>query len=180
MKRILIIVCAALMVTACGHKVNRDELAAKIEQQEQGLDYNSFSFDAVDSVQGELVDLYRKFYKAFPNDSLAPEYMQRAANVLISMECTDEVEALLDSIVAMYPDYQDIGGCWFLKGLAYENAEMFDSARAVYSYFVENYPDHVQARDTRTRLDNNYIGMSDEEMLEAILNAASDQGLSAL
>ena len=57
---------------------------------------------------------------------------------------------------------------------------MDDSARAVYSYFVENYPDHVQARDTRTRLDNNYVGMSDEEMLEAILNAASDKGLSVL
>ncbi len=178
MKKLYVFICAALLVAACGHKMSREEMIKNIEVRESGLDYSTTDPDVIDSVQAAMVDLYRQFYVAFPDDSLAPVYMQRSADMLVSLQRTDEAVAVLDSIIDQYPGFEDIGGCWFLKGYAYEMVEEFDSARAIYSYFVDNYPDHVQARDTRTRLVNNYIGMSDEEMFEAIMRAASDKGLT--
>ena len=177
MKKTLVILMGVAMLAACGHKMSREEMIKNIEEQEMNLDYSITNPDVVDSVQSAMIDLYRQFYVAFPNDSLAPVYMQRSANMLISLQCTDEAVAVLDSIIDQYPGFEDLGTCWFLKGLAYENVEEYDSARAVYSYFVNNYPDHVQARDTRTRLENNYIGMSDEEMFGAVMAAATDKGL---
>ena len=53
-----------------------------------------------------------------------------------------------------------------------ETAEMFDSARTAYTYFVDNYPEHSLAADTRRMID--YLGMSPEEMLEAILAKAEN------
>ena len=171
-------ICLMLLPLGCKQRVDRDGLLGDIETMEQGLDYSEVSPEAVDSVQNAMVGLYRKFYTSFPNDSLAPVYMQRAADMLISLERTDEAVAVLDSIIAIYPDGEDIGGCWFLKGYAYEMAENYDSARVAYTYFVENYPDHYLAADTRMAIQ--YLGMSAEEMFEAIINAASDQGLSSL
>ena len=74
-----------------------------------------------------------------------------------------------------YPGYEDIAGCYFLKGYAYENAEKYDEAREAYSYFVENYPDHYLAADTKVMI--NYIGMNPEEMFDAIMANATDQNL---
>ena len=85
----------------------------------------------------------------------------------ISLSMADRAVCILDTIISQYPGFEDIGGCYFLKGYAFETAEQFDSARTAYTYFVENYPDHPLAADTRRSLD--YLGMTPEEMLEAIL-----------
>ena len=177
MKKYIIIVCAALMVAACGHKVDRAELLADIEQHEQEMNTSFVNYDAddIDSVCNGMIGLYRQFYTAFPTDSLAPVYMMRSADMLITLERTDEAVTVLDSIVSLHPEYGDVGGCWFLKGLAYENAELYDSARAAYTYFIDNYPDHYLAESTRNSLQ--YLGMSTEEMFEAIINAANDNGI---
>lgn len=178
MKKILFVVVAVLTFAACGHKVNRADLLSDIEQKEASLDYSSCDIDAIDSVKNEMVVLYRQFYTTFPTDSLAPGYMQRVADMLISLERTDEAVAVLDSIIKQYPEYQDMGGCWFLKGYAYEEAEQFPQAREAYTYFIDNYPDHYLAESTRSAIQ--YIGMTPEEMFDAIMNSASDKGLSAL
>lgn len=175
MKKIYFVLCATLLVAACGHKVNREELVSNIEEHELAMDYTNYNADAVDSVCNEMIVLYRQFYTAFPTDSLSPEYMQRSAQMLITLERTDEAVAVLDSIVNQYPDYSDVGGCWFLKGFAYENAEQYDKAREAYTWFIENYPDHYLADGTRKSLE--YLGMSNEEMLEAIMNAAGNADL---
>ena len=178
MKKILYICGALLMFAACGQKVDRETLQKEIEEKEMGFDYMNVTPEDVDSVQSAMTALYRKYYKAFPEDSLSPVYMQRAADMLIGRSQNMQAVALLDSIIDRYPDFEDLGGCWFLKGYAYEQAEDFDHAREAYGYFIENYPDHYLANDTRMAL--KYLGMSTEEMFDAIMNSASDDGLTML
>ena len=48
----------------------------------------------------------------------------------------------------------------------FENAEQFDSARVAYTTFVDNFPNHPLAHDTRQSLQ--YLGLSPAETLEAI------------
>lgn len=159
----ILIISGVLLLAACGP--NREKQLKAIEEQEQAL--SSLDMITDDSDLDAMLSLYRTFAADFPDDSLAPVYLQRAADISISKGRQDQAVALLDTVISLYPGFEDIGGCWFLKGYAYETAGQYDSARAAYTYFVENYPSHDLANDTRKTLP--YLGMSPEEMLEAIL-----------
>ena len=163
----MILLAGILLLAACSP--NREKQLKAIEEHEQML--SSLDIISEDSHLDEMLALYRGFANDFPDDSLAPVFLMRAADLSISMGEQEQAVALLDSIINLYPGYEDLGGCWFLKGYAYETAEQYDSARDAYTYFVENYPDHSLAADTKRMID--YLGMSPEEMLEAILAEAA-------
>ena len=175
MKKIILCLMGIALMAACGHKMNREEMIKNIEEHEQTLEMDYLDVPDSRDMASEMMSLYRQFYTAFPNDSLAPIYMQCTADLEITFEMTDDAVALLDSIITQYPGYEDVAGCWFLKGYAYESVENYDSARVAYTYFVDNYPDHYLANDTRTTLQ--YLGLSPEEMFEAIMDAATDKNL---
>lgn len=175
MKKILLCLMGIALLAACGSKMNREELVATIEEHEQNMEFDILDTAGVEASATEMIDLYRQYYTAFPTDSLAPVYMQRAADINISVGRPIEAVAILDSIIDQHKDYADVAGCWFLKGYAYETAEDYDAAREAYTYFVENYPDHYLANDTRTTLQ--YLGLSPEEMFEAIMAGATDKNL---
>lgn len=162
---------AVVLMAACGP--NRDKELQAIEEQEEMLSSINVAYD--DSNASEMLALYRKFVADFPNDSLAPVYMLRAADLCINIGRPEEAIDLLDSIIDMHPDFSDVAGCCFLKGFAYENAGLYDEAREAYSYFVETYPDHYLAEDVRKTIP--YVGMTPEEMFDAIMNAANDEGI---
>lgn len=164
MKKTLALLSAVVLLAACSP--NREKQLKAIEEHEQTL--SSVDIIADDSDIDALLALYRTFAADFPDDSLAPVYLQRAADMSISIGRQDQAVGLLDSVINLYPGFEDIGGCWFLKGYAYETAGQYDQAREAYSHFVENYPEHDLANDTRKTLP--YLGMSPEEMLEAILS----------
>lgn len=161
-----------LLMAACSTP-NREKELQKIEEHEQMLSAIDISSD--DNAAMELLSLYRQFANDFPEDSLAPAFMARAADLCINLGKSDDAVNLLDSVITLYPGYEDLAGCYFLKGYAYENAERYDEAKEAYSYFVENFPDHYLAADTKVMI--NYIGMSPEEMFDAIMANATDQNL---
>ena len=177
MKRTILCLCLLGMLTVigCGHKVDKESLISSIKQSEQSLELDITDPAGLDSNGNGLIALYRQYYTQFPQDSLAPVYMQRAADINISLGNPGDAIAILDSIITLHPDYDDVAGCWFLKGYAFETAENYDSARVAYTYFIDNYPDHYLAEDTRRTLQ--YLGLSPEEMFEAIMAGASDANL---
>ena len=172
MKRLLICLMGISLLAACGP--NREKQIKAIEEHEHSL--STLEMSTEDSGLAEMISLYRTFAKDFPNDSLAPVYLMRAADLSITAGKTDEAVSLLDTIITIYPGFEDLGGCWFLKGYAFETAEQYDRAREAYTYFVDNYPDHYLAPDTRKTLP--YIGMTAEEMFEAIMNMADEDNLA--
>ncbi len=173
MKKILTLVAGIMLLAACSTPDREKELS-NIAEHEQMLSAIDVSSD--DDAAIELLGLYRKFAADFPEDSLAPAYMTKAADLCINLGKSDEAVALLDSVINLYPGYDDIAGCYFLKGYAYENAEQYEEAKEAYTYFVENYPEHYLAADTKVML--NYIGMNPEEMFDAIMANATDQNLA--
>lgn len=154
---------------------NRDLEVAAIEKIKQELSPREIISDDPDV--SRLLGMYATFVAHFPDDSLAPIYLREAADINITIDEPMQAVALLDSAIALYPGFDDMGGCWFLKGYAYETAEMFDSARAAYTYFVENYPEHVQAPSTRTMLEHNLVGATQEELLNYLLEMANNSNL---
>lgn len=170
MKKITIVAVAVVLMTACGSKneiPDRDLLVDSIEVMEKGL--ANFSVNADMEKANHMVALYSLFANSFPDDSLAPIYMFRAAEIGINTGNFEASIATLDSIMELYPGYEDIALCQFMKGSAYEQNQQYDLAREAYTEFVEKYPDHVLAPDTRKMLP--YIGLTPEEQLEAIMNS---------
>ena len=115
-----------LLMAACSTP-NREKELQKIEEHEQMLSAIDISSD--DNAAMELLALYRQFANDFPEDSLAPAFMARAADLCINLGKSDDAVNLLDSVITLYPGYEDIAGCYFLKGYAYENAEKYDEAK---------------------------------------------------
>ena len=172
MKKILFCLLGVALMAAC--TPNRDQRVKDIEEHEMQLSTIDISSD--DSKAMELMDLYLKFAADFADDSLAPVYMMRAADLSINLGQTEQAVTLLDSIINSYPGFEDVAGCMFLKGYAYENGEQYEEAKEAYTQFVESYPDHYLASDTRKMLP--YIGMSPEAMLEALIDNATDKNLT--
>ena len=145
MKRIFLCLLAVSLLAACGP--NREKQIKAIAEHEQQL--STLEMSTQDAEFHEIIDLYRTFAHDFPDDSLAPVYMMRAADASISVGLPEQAVQLLDSVITLY------------------------QAREAYTYFVDNYPDHYLAPDTRKTLP--YLGMTAEEMFEAIMNAAQEQ-----
>lgn len=172
MKKTAIVLVAAVLMAACG--ADREKEIKNISDHEVALSTIDISMD--DSEAVEMLELYRQFAADFPEDSLTPGYLMRAADLCINIGQTEQAISLIDTVLTLYPGYEDIAGCYFMKGYAYDSAEQYEEAREAYTYFVENYPDHYLANDTRKMLD--YLGMTPEEMFDAVMNAANDKNLA--
>ena len=162
---------AVLLMAACGP--NRENMIDNIEEHEMRL--STMDVNSSDNEAATVLGLYRQFVAKFPDDSLAPAYLLRAADLCINIGQPEQAVAILDSVIDLYPGFEDVAGCCFLKGYAYELAGHYDEAREAYTYFVENYPEHYLAEDARKTIP--YIGMTPEEMFEAIMANATDQNL---
>lgn len=173
MKKTIICLIGVALLAACSSP-NREKEINNISQHEVALSSIDISMD--DSEAVEMLALYRQFAADFPEDSLTPGYLMRAADLCINIGQTDQAISLIDTVLTLYPGYEDIAGCYFMKGYAYDSAEQYEEAREAYTYFVENYPDHYLANDTRKMLD--FIGMTPEEMFDAVMNAANDKNLA--
>lgn len=171
-KNYLLIAFSLFLLAACSP--DREKQIAAIEKHESELSMLDVSVD--EEKAHEMIGLYRQFVNDFPDDSLAPVYLMRVADISITLGETEQAVNVLDSIINIYPGFEDVPFCLFQKGYAYEASEQFDQARQCYQEFVDEYPDHYMAADTRKMLP--YIGLSPEEMFEAIMNNATDQNLT--
>ena len=127
---------------------------------------------ADETTADQLTALYTAFADKYPDDTLTPQFLFKAAEVQSNVLHTDEAVALYDRIINDYPDFEDLPICYFLKGIAYESDSQFEKARQAYQTFVDKYPDHYMADQTRKMIP--LVGKSTEEMLDDILAAAND------
>lgn len=169
MKKTLIIFLSVLLLAACGNNREKDLDEIKAYEARISMFDVAVHADKADTLTG----LYRHFIEEYPDDSLAPLFMLRMAEIAINTGDNDEAIDLLDNLENTYSDYEDLAGCLFLKGQAYEANEQYNEARECYTRFVENYPDHYLAADTRRLIP--LIGLTPEEQLEAVLKQANTE-----
>ena len=175
MKRISIIACALCMLLMAGCKPNHDKQLANIRSHEDSLDVLTY---AIDSLKGaEMIGLYVDFANNFPDDSLTPGFLFKASDIAMNIGDTASSITNLNRIIEQYTNYPDLPLCYFMKGQTYEAAEDFDKAREAYELYLELFPNHYLAADTRKMLP--LVGLSSEEMLEFILQNAPKEELVA-
>ena len=173
MKRIALLALATVLMVSCGP--SREDRIAQIEDFEDSIFEIAVAADP--DVADQLTQLYVDFADKYPNDSLSPIYLMKAADMQSNVLHTDRSVELFDRIIADYPDFEDVPMCYFLKGNALELNSQMDEAKVAYEEFLAKYPDHYMAEQTRMMLP--YLGMSNEELLSLILEHANDSLLVA-
>ena len=175
MKKILFVVLGTALLAACGNK-NKDDVASLPLSQKalndsinmlDSLMYTDIQFDTIKS--NKMIGWCLEYASRFSEDSLAPVYMQKAAMIQMNNGDFEQAVATLDSIIELYPGFENVADCHFLKGQAYEQNQQYDLARKTYTDFVNEYPDHVLASDIRKTLDRSMVGMTPEEQLKVAI-----------
>lgn len=162
MKKLTYIILLALsgLIISCGP--TKDKTEAKITAMEEKL-FNSgsgFSRSAADS----LINMYQDFAAAYPNDSLAPVYLFKAASMQMNLQNGPGSIALFDRIMKNYPEFDKAPLCLFFTGYVQENVlGDIDKARASYQLFIDTYPDHDFVDDAQASINN--LGKTPEEMI---------------
>ena len=168
MKKIFLILAAATVMVACGP--SRQERVEQIEDFEDSVFENAIGADPATADQ--LTDLYVAFADKYPTDSLTPQFLMKAAEIQSNVIHTDRAIQLFDRVINDYSYFSEVPMCYFLKGNAYDLNCQYDKAKAAYEVFVEKFPDHFMAADTRKLIP--LVGMTPEEIYEYNMAHAQD------
>ena len=162
-------VMATLAFASCNNKTDtpdHDALAHTIDSIETPLMMEA-QVASIDTAKGrQLVELYVQFADAFPQDSLAATYLARAASVSNGMGNIDDMVEYFDRVINDYPDYEHLDECYYVKGIALDNAGRRDEARETYQAFLDLFPDHFLAEDIRKALP--LLDKSDQWLIDSL------------
>ena len=174
MKRYLLIISIAMMAAACSQspkEPTREELSAAIDSIESPI-MAAAQIETVDSAKGNnLIELYLQFANTYPDDSLAPAYLHRAAQVANGLDRIDDMVIFYNRVIDNYPEYGKLDECYYEKGIALDNADRKKEAREAYQEFLDAYPDHFLADDIRKAIP--LLDMSDELLIKFLEGANS-------
>ena len=103
----------------------------------------------------------------FPQDSLAPLYLFRAAELRhASGKWADAID-LWGTVDTKFKNYQRSPEALFMQGFVSENdLQNREQAIRFYEVFLAKYPQHPMADDARVLIENLKTGISDQELIE--------------
>lgn len=103
----------------------------------------------------------------FPQDSLAPLYLFKAAELRHASGKWAEAIDLWGTVDTKFKNYQRSPEALFMQGFVSEN-DLQDRKQAIryYEVFLAKYPQHPMADDARTLIENLKKGISDQELIE--------------
>lgn len=156
-----IMLTVAMSILACTPQIEKD--AASIKSAEESLYAANEGF--VDRAKAlELVDMYVAYADAYPEDSMAVEYLFNGAEFCLNLGEGERSIELYDRVILEYPDFRKVPECLFLKGYVFENyLGDLDQARIIYELFLEKYPDNEFADDAAISIQN--LGKTPEELI---------------
>jgi outer membrane protein assembly factor BamD (BamD/ComL family) len=163
MNKNIFIVLIVISAFLAGCKPSRDKSVIEIQNMEKRLfTQQPFTFD---KVKGDsLLKKYDDFITRFPNDSLSPVFLFKAANVAITEGDGNKAISLLDQFIKKYPDHPKVPVCYFFKGYVCENIlKNLETAKENYLLYMEKFPDDVFVKDARMAIKN--LGKTPEQMI---------------
>ena len=164
---VLMLALVALCVVSCKHeKTEQEKLYDEITAKETEL-YKDKP-EAIDKDKAiEMVRMYVSYVDSYPEDTLAAEYLFRAAEISENANQPNNAVTYLTRIEENYKDYKNYPVCIFKKAYIYENhLKNLDKAREYYEKFVADYPDHELVEAANSSL--MFLGMSDKELIRVL------------
>ena len=159
---ILIAIIGTLVFSACTS--DKESLKDDIDELETNLFENPDQSMDQDSAR-MLIDKYVQYSEKNPEDSLALDYLFKAARVEVALGNYQDGVDLLNQIEKDYQDSDELAKILLQKGIIYEdNLENTEKAAETYRELIEKYPDNEYAGDAQHLLDN--LGKSLQEMVD--------------
>jgi outer membrane protein assembly factor BamD (BamD/ComL family) len=160
-KAIALLILAGTILLSCSDPRNDD--IEKITQMENDLFSEESSLDNMDKAKG-LIDEYTLFADQYPEDTLSPEFLFRAADIAMNINRGEMAINIYNRILKSYPDFRKAPECLFLKAYVYENnLGQLNKARVYYQEFIDKYPENDFADDAEISIQN--LGKSPEELI---------------
>lgn len=127
----------------------------------------------------QKAELYEAYAEKFQKDEKAPLYLFKAAETNQAIGHYAKSVELFDLVAKRYPKYEKAGDALFYKGFVYENMLMdIPRAKDAYEEFLQKYPNHPLAADTRKNLP--HLGGLPEWAEEMIENDSNKDSASAV
>jgi outer membrane protein assembly factor BamD (BamD/ComL family) len=166
MKQLSLFALLVALFTACGGGEKAAspsaELAGRIKAMEDSL-FNATSYDQRKAQS--LLDVYKAFAATHPLDSMAPEYLFRAAGLSKSMRDPDQSIFLYDRIITDYPSWYRLPDVYYLKAFTIDSdQDRKGEAERAYKEVINRYPDHPFAKDAKAMIEN--LQYTDEELIQ--------------
>lgn len=172
MKYIAITLSSVALLCACGGDKPADastgDTSGKAAMMQARIDSmrHEMEDDTIYNARGaqELLDVYKAYAQAFPQDSLAPEYLFRAAGLALPLGRADESVVLYDRVIKDYPQWPKLVDTYYLKAMTVEELGKKADAKLAYEEVIKRYPDHQFAKDAAQMIDN--MQYTPEELIE--------------
>ena len=161
--RFLFLLLIALAACSGGRQQLLDEISEK-----EAIVTKSYE-DVLDKSTAEsLRQDYWTFADDYPDDSLAPKFLHKAAELSLAIDMTKDAVNTLDTLIERYPEYQFLPDALFFKGFIQEN-HMKDlaAAKKTYEVFLNRFPKHELAAQVAVTIEN--IGKSPEELVQEFM-----------
>jgi tetratricopeptide (TPR) repeat protein len=180
--RSLIRIASFLLLFACGTDAPMDEKAAKATEMRsriQRMEDSLFTSGLFEQRNAQaLLDVYKAYATSMPLDSLAPEYLFRAAGVARSMKDPQQSVFLYDRIIRDYPSWSKLADTYYLKAFVIDaDLDRLGEAEAAYMELIRTFPDHAYAIQARQAIEN--LKYTDEELIARFKAMAVDSSATA-
>lgn len=165
---VFITIFVSATIISCSN--SHDKMSGTISKMESEMK----SSQKVDSVSvTELLSAYQNFSSKYPDDSLSPEYLYKAAGLAAGYNRGIQAVDICESIIQSYPHYRKLPECYFMEAFTYENAlGNIGKASELYTKFLDKYPDHEFADDARAAI--KFLGKSPEEIVREFEKMKAD------
>ena len=172
MKYIFLLPFFALMV-ACGGS-EKPETPVDAKERIRAMEDSVFESSTFDRRRAQaLLDVYKAYANAYQLDSMAPEYLFRAANLSKSMHDGEQGIRLYDRIIKDYGAWYRLPDVYYLKAFTIDSElDQRGAAKEAYEEVINRYPDHPFAKDARIMIDN--LMYTDEELIQRFQQMAQD------
>lgn len=137
-------------------------MAGRIHAMEDSI-FEKPTFDRRGAVA--LLDVYKAYAKAYPLDSLAPEYLVRAAGIQRNLKDPQAAVDIYDRVIRDYPNWPDVVACYYQKALIYQDdMKELGKAKQAYEEVIQRFPDHTFGKEAKVMIDN--LQYTDAELIE--------------
>lgn len=165
MKKLFIILIVLILVGCSGGK---QKLLDEIKEKEK-IVMKSYEDVADKKTSESLRQDYLEFADEYPDDSLSPKFLHKAAELALAIDMPNEALNHIDTLVKLYPDYLYLPDAIFFKGFIQESyLKDLSAARKTYEDFMKRYPNHELATQVSFSLEN--LGKSPEDLVEEFMN----------
>jgi len=164
---LLPLLATLFLATSCGGTKDgsggkAQDMTERIRAMEDSL-FQHMAFDPRGAQA--LLDVYKAYAGAFPLDSMAPEYLFRAAGVAKSMGDPEASVFLYDRIIGDYTSWKRLPDTYYMKAFTIDSElGRKGEAQRAYQEVINLFPDHPFARDARLSIEN--LKYTDEELIE--------------